>query len=471
MEDPSEEWKIKEYSSEAICGKVSWMLNKGLLLGKNILIAGIVVSTTPLVLPSLLAISAIGLAVSVPSGLILASYACSEKLMRKLFPGTAAPPLLLDFGLVSNDEEICRDEEKEEGVVGFGGEVDMVDGEEDRMEETERMGEMSIELVEKEIEDNTEGKATAGADYGQGRAKKDKKEFVEDVGEYEDEEEEKPLEERIEVKHGLKEEKEEPEIEGKTDEQLLQEGHGLVVVIEGDEGSGNKVGKVETLFQGTTAALEELGCPKKVSGIEEEELLRETRVLIERLRDEGTGDDAEKDYRRRVEERQGGAEEGGDDKDQDFPLNRNLDVVISLNTDEREIVDESGLDLFDVKTVVLLKESSTNMGREAAESAERFVSATVHASSLPSEKDIIVPSSEILYNEKEIWEKIDAMRTIVGYKATPQRTCIEELKSLYIFTGVELPASASASASFKDPSDLGKVYESLQFLMSIVGVK
>lgn len=367
MEDPSEEWKIKEYSSEAICGKVSWMLNKGLLLGKKILIAGIVVSSTPLVLPSLLAISAIGLAVSVPSGLILASYACSEKLMRKLFPGTAAPPLLLDFGLVSNDEEICRDEEKEEGVVGFGGEVDMVEGEEDRMEETERLGEMSIEVVEKEIEDNTDGKATAGADYGQGRAKKDKKEFVEDVdtveedgyeedvGEYEDEEEEKPLEERIEVKHGLKEEKEEPEIEGKTDEQLLQERHGLVVVIEGDEGSGNKVGEVETPFQGTTAALEGLGCPKKVSGIEEEELLRETRVPIERLRDEGTGDDAEKDYRRHVEERQGGAEAGGDNKDQDFPLNRDLDVVITFTTDEREIADESGLDLFDVKTVVLSK--------------------------------------------------------------------------------------------------------------------
>ncbi|KAG6703274.1 hypothetical protein I3842_07G075800 [Carya illinoinensis] len=468
MEDRSEEWKLIEFSSEAIGAKVSGMLNKGLLLGKKILIAGILVSSTPLVLPPLLAISAIGLAVSVPSGLILASYACSEKLMRKLFPGTAAPPLLLDFGLVSNDEEICRDEEEEEGAVGFGGEVDKVEGEEDRMEETERMGEMSVELVEKEIEDNTEGKATAGVEYGQGRAKKDKKEFVEDadtvgekgyeedVGEYEDEEEEKPLEEKIEVKNGLKEEKEEPEIEGKTDEQLLLEGHGLVVVIEGDEGSGNKVGKVETPFQGTTAALEELGCPEKASGIEEEELLRETRVLIERLRDE------------RTEERQGGAEEGGDDdKDQDFPLNRVLDIVISLNTDEREIADESGLDLFDVKTVVLPKESSTNMGREAAESAERFVAATVHASSLPSEKDIIVPSSEVLSNEEEIWEKIDAMRTIVGYKATPQRTCMEELKALYIFTGVELPASPS----FMDPSDLGKVYESLQFLMSIVGVK
>ncbi len=72
---------------------------------------------------------------------------------------------------------------------------------------------------------------------------------------------------------------------------------------------------------------------------------------------------------------------------------------------------------------------------------------------------------QVLYNEEKIREKIDAMRIIVGYKATPQTTCIEELKALYIFTGVQPPAL------FKDPSDLVEVKEKLQFLMSIVGVK
>lgn len=70
-----------------------------------------------------------------------------------------------------------------------------------------------------------------------------------------------------------------------------------------------------------------------------------------------------------------------------------------------------------------------------------------------------------MYNEEKMWEKIEAMRSIVGYKAMPQRTFIEEVKALYIFTGVEPPAS------FKDPSDLGEVYDRLHFLMSIVGVK
>jgi len=72
---------------------------------------------------------------------------------------------------------------------------------------------------------------------------------------------------------------------------------------------------------------------------------------------------------------------------------------------------------------------------------------------------------QILFNEEKIWGKIDAMRTIVGYKATPQKMYIEELKALYIFTGVEPPAL------FKEPSDLVEVNEKLQFLMSIVGVK
>lgn len=57
------------------------------------------------------------------------------------------------------------------------------------------------------------------------------------------------------------------------------------------------------------------------------------------------------------------------------------------------------------------------------------------------------------------------MRAIVGYKATPQKMCIEEIKALYIFTGVEPPAL------FKESSELVEVNEKLQFLMSIVGVK
>lgn len=70
-----------------------------------------------------------------------------------------------------------------------------------------------------------------------------------------------------------------------------------------------------------------------------------------------------------------------------------------------------------------------------------------------------------VYNEEKIWEQIEAMRSIIGYKVTPQKTCMEELKALYVFTGVEPPAS------FKDPYDLIEVNSKLRFLMSIIGLK
>lgn len=72
---------------------------------------------------------------------------------------------------------------------------------------------------------------------------------------------------------------------------------------------------------------------------------------------------------------------------------------------------------------------------------------------------------QAVYNEENIWEQIEAMRSIVGYKVTPQKTCIEELKALYVFTGVEPPAS------FKDPSYLVEINSKLRFLMSIIGLK
>lgn len=64
-----------------------------------------------------------------------------------------------------------------------------------------------------------------------------------------------------------------------------------------------------------------------------------------------------------------------------------------------------------------------------------------------------------------MWEKIDALRAIVGYKAARQLKTVEELKSLYNFTGVDLPVLN------EDGSDLMEVNKKLRFLMSVIGVK
>ncbi|XP_021772382.1 uncharacterized protein LOC110736472 [Chenopodium quinoa] len=74
-------------------------------------------------------------------------------------------------------------------------------------------------------------------------------------------------------------------------------------------------------------------------------------------------------------------------------------------------------------------------------------------------------SDKVKLDEDKIWEQINAMRTIVGYKDAPHFSCAEELKALYVFTGVEPPATC------KGPADLADINENLHFLMSIVGVK
>lgn len=74
----------------------------------------------------------------------------------------------------------------------------------------------------------------------------------------------------------------------------------------------------------------------------------------------------------------------------------------------------------------------------------------------------------MLLSKDKIWEQIDALRTIVGYKAAPHAMCAEELKALYIFTGVEPPEPISYK---NQPFDLMEVNDKLLFPMSIVGVK
>ncbi|PIN03399.1 hypothetical protein CDL12_24074 [Handroanthus impetiginosus] len=74
-------------------------------------------------------------------------------------------------------------------------------------------------------------------------------------------------------------------------------------------------------------------------------------------------------------------------------------------------------------------------------------------------------SDEGVFCDEKIWEKMDAVRVIVGFKAPRHSSYFEELKALYLFTGIEPPSS------FMDPSDLGEFYNKLHFLMSVIGLK
>ncbi|XP_058770652.1 uncharacterized protein LOC131644226 [Vicia villosa] len=88
------------------------------------------------------------------------------------------------------------------------------------------------------------------------------------------------------------------------------------------------------------------------------------------------------------------------------------------------------------------------------------------SSKCSSEKNIVCPSDEVLFNEENIWKQIHAVRKVIGYEGTIQASLADELKALYIFTGVEPP-----TFSKENPSDPAEINEKLHFLMSIVGIK
>ncbi|KAK8639209.1 hypothetical protein V6N13_137601 [Hibiscus sabdariffa] len=109
MDDPESEWEIKESSTD---GKLNWVLR----LGRKVLVTGIVISCAPLVLPPIMAISAVGLVCSVPYGVLLVSYACTKTLMSRLLPmPSPSPPLLLEYDKTFDGE----DELNEDGIEFF----------------------------------------------------------------------------------------------------------------------------------------------------------------------------------------------------------------------------------------------------------------------------------------------------------------------------------------------------------------
>ncbi|KAJ9180420.1 hypothetical protein P3X46_008667 [Hevea brasiliensis] len=574
MEEQAMERENQECEENS--GKMSRILDKGLALGKKMLITGFVISSAPVVLPPLVVLSALGFAVSVPYGLFLASYACTEKIMSKLLPSPTTPPPFVEDGLTRDGGE----------DAGFGGNVEM----ENEEEVLKTRGEMRFDTDEKRNED--EVNVLKGELYAQKGFEKEEKEILnnkdevvekngyeEDVDEDVDKEEDSLKE--IEIQNeGIREKEKEELLIGKNkdatdeiqiegirekekEEPLIEENNGateeicgVMIVIEGKEKSGGYTKVEEVPFEVTNVAVELC----QGGDNEGKELVSETTGLVEKIRDEGKTDKGVDNYKQSAEDVHGGVEEGLKETDQNVEetvtqlgdgnatdwvgiearsidqkveeksdkvsLLENLEVeqmgatgsapvvqgeqvsgkraddnireqeksegraqehmakydkrnhelngkeiTVSSNIDVREIADGSGIDLFDDKCAAQLQHSSVDY-------------VTPEGSEQPSYKleensdllELTIPSRErelehggisdqAPYSEEIIWKQIDAMRTIVGYTAAQQGTYTEELKALYVFTGVEPPAS------FKDPSDLAEVSDKLRFLMSIVGVQ
>ncbi|KAL0730980.1 hypothetical protein Bca4012_027074 [Brassica carinata] len=77
-------------------------------------------------------------------------------------------------------------------------------------------------------------------------------------------------------------------------------------------------------------------------------------------------------------------------------------------------------------------------------------------------------SSNEVYSEEKIWEKMEELRKVVGYSVARSATYAEELKALYVFTGVVEPPRSSLMN--QNSHDIANVCVRLRFLMSVIGI-
>lgn len=535
MDDSGEEGEVKEYCTspgeEECKRKASWILSKGLQLGKTILITGVVISSAPVVLPPLVVVSAVGFAVSVPAGVVVASYACTEKLMNKFLPMPASSPELeIETGLLDKAEK----EETE-----FGGEFLPEEELEKQIADTKEV-EMRTEFGEDgKKEQHVEGHEELREEklYKDERFKE--KGYEEDVGEYleGDREDERSLAGQDVKIEGVEKVDKEPLIEEQKDEKPSAETKRVVVVTVPEKKNADDVTKTDEVVIIARGTRSEIKSVEMVTRNDEDKELRQgTTGLLEKICDKGDiGESVKKNKKKNkhhgkkshgvggkkehnhgkttiemnekfnkqfsekgekttADANRGSAEATGegsstekvdvDDRssvlashrligDQGTLANGNR-AAESCKTEEVERkpgavtqgsrVDSNVSDEKEVNAIESNTETRETAKKGAKEKNLDFVENQLQV--FPkSKEEAPISSNEISAREGKMWEQINAMRMIVGYKAAPQSSCMEELKALYIFTGVEPPSS------FDKPCDLREAEEKLHSLMSIVGVK
>lgn len=113
--DRSIDWDMEEleFSGDDLSSeKIRSTVQKGCNLGKKLLITGLAISSAPVVLPPLVIMSAFGFVASIPYGVFLASYACTETIMSVWLP----IPLLPELDR-ANEEMVDENGYQEEDVM------------------------------------------------------------------------------------------------------------------------------------------------------------------------------------------------------------------------------------------------------------------------------------------------------------------------------------------------------------------
>ncbi|KAG4983581.1 hypothetical protein JHK87_028330 [Glycine soja] len=317
--------------------------------------------------------------------------------------------------------------------------------------------------------------------------------------------------------------------------------------ISGDNGVLTMIEEFKTPFDVTNVVLEESEDQAMEGDIEEEQLQRETKGLLEKIRDEGRTDmaqergeyvegicggknESDKKFGSAVEDMEmevawedthsgiieGNEEDLGKEEDpnvceemlhskndeskdtmlegkesdntndslvepmaepselqipaepiRDLPIEA-LVYNISVDEDSSEVISENIGIPRSLRRIVLLHcpmRSSSNVVRHT--NSMQVLVSSVEEESRPSKcssaENHVCPSQELLQvvlGEENIWKKMNVIRKIVGYEGRMQASCSDELKALYMFTGVEPPTCS-----------LAEIKEKLHFLMSIPGIK
>ncbi|XP_019451588.1 PREDICTED: uncharacterized protein LOC109353690 isoform X2 [Lupinus angustifolius] len=368
-------------------------------LGKKILMAGIIASSAPIVLPPLVVASAIGIAVSMPYAFFYATHACTHNLMSKLLPTPTYN------NTIDNDIQQQFETPFEVTNVVFEEFHDQeIDGEElqretkgllERIRDEGRDGNGGGEEYKVDNVNNNESEnSMAQAEVEVASQSQVQDEIVEDL--------------MIEMLHECN------VLEAEDSNEVITEKIEIHMIVEQDP---------EPLIDGST-------------------------ILYEGKLDNNVSDFV----------------------NQESQLHEYNEVTELSNADARGTADENIIDPEVYNYSIDLHEESSNVMVDGhTDYMEVSVSMTENkfkASECSSAEDIMCSSHQVVLDEENIWKQIHVIRKIIGYEGATQATCMDELKALYIFTGVEPPTILNENLC-----DLAEINEKLHFLMSIVGIK
>ncbi|CDY16388.1 BnaA02g11920D [Brassica napus] len=197
--------------------------------------------------------------------------------------------------------------------------------------------------------------------------------------------------------------------------------------------------------------------PVLIPSEEDEEMAKESTRMIEKIRDEGRSEKEVQD-----------GEKSGDAKPE----------KVQDQTAKQEAL-KTGREGWELESTTTTEAST---GKEEETSSNEPVDQAVSAPSGTGEEKRKnttkkkkktgraddVQNSESVYSEEKIWEKMEELRKVVGYSVARSATYAEELKALYVFTGVVEPPQSSLMN--QDSHDIANVCVRLRFLMSVIGI-